>query len=85
MNDVNTHDPSISDPYAPPPDPFRGVFDRDSWAASRRDPATGKIPYPMGPVWRAKRLPDGSYDQRQQIAHRFFDRAFAAVQLHGSD
>lgn len=58
------------DPYAPPPDPFRGVFDHHPWAASRRDPATGKIPYPMGPLWMAKRLPDGSYELRQQIAHR---------------
>lgn len=70
MNYSSRNYSSYDDPDAPPPDPFRGVFDLDPWAASRRDPATGKIPYPMGPPWMAKRLPDGSYELRQQIAHR---------------
>jgi DNA-binding XRE family transcriptional regulator len=51
-------------------DPFRGVFDRDPWAADGRDPATGVIRSPLGPAHVRKELPDGSFHLGPQIAHR---------------
>lgn len=61
-------------PHAPNPqfgrDPFRGVFDRDPWAADGRDPATGVIWSPLGPPHVRKELQDGSFQVGPQIAHR---------------
>ena len=51
-------------------DPFRGVFDRDPWAADGRDSATGVIRSPLGPPHVRKELPDGSFQLGPQIAHR---------------
>lgn len=50
--------------------PFRGVFDLNPWADSRRNPNTGRIVSPLGPEHVIRPTLDGSFELRPQIAHR---------------
>ena len=61
---------STAEEWPEPPNPFRGVFDFNPWAANGRDSRTGRTIHPHAPAHVCVPSPDGSYELRPQIAHR---------------